>query len=124
MRMKRTAVMLLLALCSSSVIVAASSAGLARGIVNSVTSCGTGCVEVEVQDLTFSPPFYIDRIQFTSGLEATGASIQCGMSVTISYLPRIYNGTGSGSNLYYLQATSDKITANCPLGQTCGCPTP
>lgn len=124
MRMKRSIVVgLIFALCSSAALAAASSAGIARGIVNSVTSCGTGCTEVEVQDLSFSPPFYIDRIRFVDGLQVSGDAILCGMSVTVSYLPRIYGGAGSGSDLYYLQAVPDKLSANCPIGQICGCPT-
>lgn len=113
--------LLVLAMLSAAPAFAASSNGVVRGIVNNVTPCGPTCTEVEVQDLSLSPPFYIDRIQFVGSLQASGLAIECGMSVVISYLPRISGGAGSGSNLYYLQATGDKLTANCPIGQTCGC---
>lgn len=100
---------------------ASSSAGIARGIVNNVVSCGTGCVEVEVQDLTFSAPFYMYRIQFVGVLEAPGSAIQCGMYAVVSYLPRIVL---AGASTYYLQATGDKLSASCQAGTVCGCPTP
>lgn len=101
-----------------------SSPGIARGYLNSVstTACGAGCTELEIQDLHFSPPFYIDRVQCVGDLATTCAAFACGESVTISYLPRINGGTGSGSDLYFLQATGDKLNHVCPVGQTCGCP--